>query len=182
AVFLIFLILMTTVAFPMPKVYRQAYAPTTISSGSLSVIPNEPVKEWINMLYWTRTRLSGSTVVCSWWDYGYWLTVLGNVTSLADNATVNGTQIQNIGFIFMSNETQAIKVLKRYNAEYILVYITIYYSSQSGSVGFANAGGDEGKWTWMASISGKAILLLDSAELPLNMEIASLPAGFTPSW
>ncbi|MEM3659801.1 MAG: hypothetical protein QXU11_05225 [Thermoproteota archaeon] len=33
-----------------------------------------------------------------------------------------------------------------------------------------------------ASISGKAILLLDSAELPLNMEIASLPAGFTPSW
>lgn len=32
------------------------------------------------------------------------------------------------------------------------------------------------------SISGKAILLLDSAELPLNMEITSLPAGFLPSW
>lgn len=156
AVFLIFLILMTAVAFPMPKVYRQAYAPTTISSGSLSLIPSEPVREWINMLYWTRTRLSGSTVVCSWWDYGYWLTVLGNVTTLADNATVNGTQIQNIGFVFMSNETQAIKMLKRYDAEYILVYVTIYYSSQSGSVSLANAGGDEGKWVWMASISGKA--------------------------
>ncbi len=156
AVFLIFLILMTTVAFPMPKVYRQAYAPTTISSGSLSLIPSEPVQEWINMLYWTRTRLSGSTVVCSWWDYGYWLTVLGNVTTLADNATVNGTQIQNIGFIFMSNETQAIEMLKRYNAEYILVYATINYDRQTGSVSFANAGGDEGKWVWMASISGKA--------------------------
>jgi dolichyl-diphosphooligosaccharide--protein glycosyltransferase len=156
AIFLIFLILMTSVAFPSPKVYRQVYAPTTISSGSLSMVPPEPVQEWINMLYWTRTRLSSQTVVCSWWDYGYWLTVLGNVTSLADNATVNGTQIENIGFIFMSNETTAIKMLKRYNAEYILVYTTIYYDRQRNTVSFANVGGDEGKWVWMAAISGKA--------------------------
>jgi dolichyl-diphosphooligosaccharide--protein glycosyltransferase len=156
AIFLIFLILMTSVAFPSPKVYRQVYAPTTISSGSLSMVPPEPVQEWINMLYWTRTRLSSKTVVCSWWDYGYWLTVLGNVTSLADNATVNGTQIENIGFIFMSNETTAIKMLKRYNAEYILVYTTIYYNRQRNTVSFANVGGDEGKWVWMAAISGKA--------------------------
>jgi dolichyl-diphosphooligosaccharide--protein glycosyltransferase len=156
AIFLIFLILMTSVAFPSPKVYSQVYAPTTISSGSLSMVPSEPVQEWINMLYWTRTRLSSQTVVCSWWDYGYWLTVLGNVTSLADNATVNGTQIENIGFIFMSNETTAIKMLERYNAEYILVYTTIYYDRQRNTVSFANIGGDEGKWIWMAAISGKA--------------------------
>jgi len=156
AIFLIFIILMTTVAFPTPKVYRQAYAPTTISSGSMSLLPSEPVQEWINMLYWTRTRLNASTVVCSWWDYGYWLTVLGNVTSLADNATVNGTQIENIGFIFMSNETQAIKMLKRYDASYILVYTTIYYDRNKNTVSFANVGGDEGKWVWMAAISGKS--------------------------
>jgi asparagine N-glycosylation enzyme membrane subunit Stt3 len=96
--------------------------------------------------------------VCSWWDYGYWLTVLGNVTTLADNATANRTQIENIGFIFMSNETQAIKMLKRYNAEYILVYVTFYYDAKSSSISFGHYswGGDEGKWVWMASISGKA--------------------------
>jgi dolichyl-diphosphooligosaccharide--protein glycosyltransferase len=150
AIFMIFLILMTSIAFPMPRVYRQVYSPTTISSGSLSLVPDRPVQEWIDMLYWTRTRLNATTVVCSWWDYGYWLTVLGNVTTLADNATVNGTQIQNIGFIFMANETQAIKMLKRYNVEYILVYTTI---KTDGS--WAGAGGDEGKWIWMAAISGK---------------------------
>jgi hypothetical protein len=69
---------------------------------------------------------------------------------------VNGTQIENIGFIFMSNETTAIKMLKRYNAEYILVYTTIYYDRQRNTVSFANVGGDEGKWVWMAAISGKA--------------------------
>ena len=155
AVFLIFLMLMVNLAFPMPRVYTQAYTPTTISSGSLSVSPqylSTPVREWIDMLHYMRTTLSPTTVVCSWWDYGYWMTVLGNVTSLADNATVNGTQIENIGFIFMANETQAMKMLKLYNASYILVYTTI--RADTGE--WINAGGDEGKWIWMAAISGKA--------------------------
>ncbi|MEM3550503.1 MAG: STT3 domain-containing protein [Candidatus Bathyarchaeia archaeon] len=151
AIFLIFIVLMTNVAFPMPKVYRQVYAPTTISSGSMSIIPSQPVQEWVDMLKWTRNHLTHSTVVCSWWDYGYWLTILGNVTTLADNATINTTQIENIGFIFMSNETQAIEMLKLYNASYILVYVTI---DRNGNL--ANLGGDEGKWMWMASISGKS--------------------------
>jgi dolichyl-diphosphooligosaccharide--protein glycosyltransferase len=151
AVFLIFLMLMVNLAFPMPRVYKQVYAPTTISSGSLSVLPEQPVQEWINMLKWMRDNLKSSTVVCSWWDYGYWLTVLGNVTSMADNATVNSTQIENIGFIFIANETQAMKMLERYKAEYILVYTTI---DTGGN--WVNAGGDEGKWTWMAAISGNA--------------------------
>jgi len=156
AVFLIFLVLMTNFAFPMPKVYSQAYTPTTISSGSLSLRVNQPVQEWINMLTWTRRNLNSSTIVCSWWDYGYWLTVLGNVTTLADNATVNGTQIENIGFIFIANEEQAMKMLERYNSgnrrvEYILVYVTIDVEGN-----FANLGGDEGKWMWMAAISGNA--------------------------
>ncbi|MEM3464746.1 MAG: STT3 domain-containing protein, partial [Candidatus Bathyarchaeia archaeon] len=36
AVFLIFIVLMVNLAFPMPRVYTQAYTPTTISGGSLS--------------------------------------------------------------------------------------------------------------------------------------------------
>ncbi|MEM2911303.1 MAG: STT3 domain-containing protein [Candidatus Bathyarchaeia archaeon] len=151
AIFLIFLVLMTSIAFPMPKVYRQVYAPTTISGGSLSIVPEAPVQEWVNMLKWTRDNLQGTTVVCSWWDYGYWLTILGNVTSLADNATINSTQIENIGFIFIANETQALRMLKLYDAEYVLVFVTIDYNGN-----WLNAGGDEGKWMWMASISGKA--------------------------
>jgi dolichyl-diphosphooligosaccharide--protein glycosyltransferase len=150
AIFLIFIILMSTMAFPSPKVFRQAYAPVTITAGSLSIAPNEPVAEWFNMLAWTGNNLNSKTVVCSWWDYGYWLTILGNVTSLADNATINSTQIQNIGFIFMSNETQAIKMMKRYNSSYILVFVTTGYDGNWVDW----AGGDNGKWTWMARISG----------------------------
>jgi dolichyl-diphosphooligosaccharide--protein glycosyltransferase len=150
AVLLIFIILMSNLAFPSPKVFRQAYAPVTITAGSLSIAPNEPVAEWLNMLDWTKNNLDSKTVVCSWWDYGYWLTILGNVTSLADNATINSTQIQNVGFIFVSNETQALKMLKRYNVSYILVFVT--FDINGNWIDWA--GGDNGKWTWMARISG----------------------------
>lgn len=150
AVFLIFLVLMTNFAFPMPKVYSQAWSPVTITASSLPIAPTKPVHEWLDMLSWTKSNLEATTVVCSWWDYGYWLTVLGNVTSLADNGTVNLTQIENIGFTFMSNETQALKMLKKYDADYILVFTT--FDVYGRWIGY----GDEGKWSWMARISGKS--------------------------
>lgn len=158
AVFLIFLVLMTNFAFPMPKVYKQAWSPVTITAGSLPIAPNEPVQEWLDMLEWTNTNLEATAVVCSWWDYGYWLTVMGNVTSLADNATVDTIQIQNIGFIFMANETQAIKMLKDYDAKYILVFTTFALGESDDGQYYAYwvGYGDEGKWMWMARISGKA--------------------------
>ena len=111
------------------------------------------------MLSWTQNNLESTTVVCAWWDYGYWLSILGNVTTLADNATINSTQIENIGFIFMANETQSLKMLALYNAKYILVFTTlgIGTSSTTGYYVASPAGyGDEGKWMWMARISGQA--------------------------
>jgi len=163
AVFMVFLILMTNFAISpqsggIPKVLSQAYAPMTITAGSLPLSTQEPVREWMDMLVWTRSNLNSSTVVCAWWDYGYWLTMLGNVTSLADNATINTTQIENIGFTFMANETRALKMLQQYNAKYVLVFVTLGLSQQSdGSITVREAGyGDDGKWMWMARISGEA--------------------------
>jgi dolichyl-diphosphooligosaccharide--protein glycosyltransferase len=164
AVFMVFLILMTNFAISpqsggIPKVLSQAYAPITITAGSLPISPQEPVREWMDMLVWTRGNLNSGTVVCAWWDYGYWLTLLGNVTSLADNATINYTQIENVGLIFMANETRSLKMLKRYDAKYILVFTTVRLSQSTTGSGYdvVEAGyGDEGKWMWMARISGQA--------------------------
>jgi dolichyl-diphosphooligosaccharide--protein glycosyltransferase len=166
AIFLVFILIVTNLAFSpqsggMPRVYGQAYSPITISAASLPLGGNlaEPAPEWLNMLSWTQNNLQSTTVVCSWWDYGYWLGIMGNVTTLADNATINGTQIENIGFIFMANETQSLQMLEKYNAKYILVFITLSIGQSSteqyyvaSSAGF----GDEGKWVWMARISGQA--------------------------
>jgi dolichyl-diphosphooligosaccharide--protein glycosyltransferase len=165
AIFLVFVILVTNLAFSpqsggMPRVYSQAYAPITISAASLPVAPSEPATEWVDMLSWTQNNLQSTDVVCAWWDYGYWLSILGNVTTLADNATVNSTQIENIGYIFMAPENESLKMLAPYNAKYILVFVTLQIgqsSTQQGSyvVSFSRFG-DEAKWSWMARISGQA--------------------------
>ncbi len=166
AIFLVFIILVTNLAFTpqnsgVPRVYGSAYVPIAISAGSLPVggsTLSTPVDEWTDMLSYTQNNLNPGTIVCSWWDYGYWLGILGNVTTLADNATINATQIENIGYIFMANETQSMKMLKQYNATYILVFVTLGLSQTSTGSYVADFGqwGDEAKWSWMARISGGA--------------------------
>ena len=167
AIFLVFMLLVTNLAFSpqtggMPRVYGQAYAPITISSASLPIAGSlpSPAEEWLNMLSWTQNNLQSTTVVCAWWDYGYWLSVLGNVTTLADNATINTTQIENIGYIFMAPEDKAMQMLKAYDAKYILVFITLQLAQSTTDQGsyvvqFSRFG-DEAKWSWMARISGEA--------------------------
>jgi dolichyl-diphosphooligosaccharide--protein glycosyltransferase len=162
AVFLIFLILVFEFAFApqsggVPAVYKQAYSPITITAASLPIIPNQPVMQWIDMLAWTRSNLNPTDVVACWWDYGFWLTIGGNVTTLNDNATINDTTIQNVGFMMMANETESVKMLKLYDVKYILVFTTLSLQTSSGATYALEAGyGDEGKWSWMARISAES--------------------------
>jgi dolichyl-diphosphooligosaccharide--protein glycosyltransferase len=166
AIFLVFTLLVTQLAFSpqssgIPRVYGQAYNPLTVTAGSLPITPNEPAPEWTNMFSYTQRNLQSTDVIAAWWDYGYWLGILGNVTTLADNATVNATQIENIGFSMMANETNSLKMLEQYDAnrvKYILVFTTLQITQASGQQYVASPGrwGDEGKWTWMAKISGQA--------------------------
>ncbi len=155
-IILMFLLLTVTFVLPsagstFPRVVDRAYSPTTIASSSLPM--RTQVSDWLDALNWMRVNLEQTDVVASWWDYGYWITTIANKTTLADNGTVNATQIGLIGEMFMSNETEAIKFLKEYDVDYVVVYQSF---RQDGS----DAGyGDEGKWIWMARIPG-----LDDAE------------------
>ena len=95
-----------------------------------------------------RVNLPSDAVVLSWWDYGYWITTIANTTTLADNGTINGTQIGKIGEVFMSNETEAIKIIEEYDVTHVVIFIT--FGSDDSDYGY----GDEGKCRWMARIRG----------------------------
>ena len=148
AIMIIFLLLTVNYAIPEPRIYRSAYSPTTIASASLPVRSSSTVPDWIATLGWMRDNLPKGSVVVSWWDYGYWITTLGNQTTIVDNATWNTTQIQNVGRMFMSPEEEAIKILKMYNATHVVVFTT--FDNYGRDIGW----GDEGKWFWMARIAG----------------------------
>jgi len=173
AIFLIFMLLVSSLAFSpqtggLPRAINQAYTPTAISGSSLPIGGSSlttSVDAWINTLDWVKSHVPSNNVVVSWWDYGFWLTYLGNCTTLNDNTTENTTQIENVGFIYMANETQAMQMLSTYNnkdnpgrVNYILVFTVLGISQTStGSYVAIPAGyGDEGKFVWMARISGDA--------------------------
>jgi dolichyl-diphosphooligosaccharide--protein glycosyltransferase len=173
AVFLIFLILVMDLAFSpqtggVPRAIEQSFVPTAISASSLPIggaSLTQPVSAWLDALSWVQSNVPPNNVVVAWWDYGDWLSDIGNVTTLCDNTTYNATQIGNVGFIMMGNENQSMRMLSYYEnfnnpgrVNYILVFLVLAIeqsSSASGQYIAAPAGyGDEGKFVWMARISG----------------------------
>ena len=108
------------------------------------MVPGGMLYDWEESLTWMKNNLDGTDVVASWWDYGYWLTPVGNVTTVNDNATMNSTRIGLTGMALMqTNEINSAKAFRKLRADYVLVYFGYLISG---------LGGDEGKWTWMLQI------------------------------
>lgn len=169
AILVIFVLLMTNLAVSpqtggMPRSVSQAYTPTAISAASLPVGGPDltaPIPAWLDAVTWLKENAKSTDVTVMWWDYGNWLSDLGNVTSLADNTTVNSTQIANVGFMFMGSEEQTMKMLSAYgkaNVKYIAIFMVLLVQpgGTDDALYVSTAGyGDEGKWMWMARISGQ---------------------------
>ena len=125
---------------------QAAESPVTIASASLPMKDSYP--DWLEALNWIKTNLPPDAVIAAWWDYGYWIRVIANRTTLADNGTINMTQIQLIARMFLSNETEAVKILRKLGATHVLIFIT-FRSPMGDDAGY----GDENKWHWMARIA-----------------------------
>ena len=142
-----------------------ADVPSAIANGGTGY--RMQTNDWIDAMNWLSKNTEPHAVIASWWDYGYWITTLGNRTSLADNATLNQTRINTIAKMFMSNEQSGIKIAQDLKADYILVYVVgqIQFIGQTNSNGTdgnggriaiytLGQGGDESKKQWFARIGG----------------------------
>jgi len=136
-----------------------------------TVYSRSAFNDWIQTLSWVRTNTPTNSIIISWWDYGYWFTVLGNRTTIVDNATLNSTRIAQVGQLLMSNVTQSAAMaasIGNGRPVYVAIFITgsvfpltdqttgsttPYYILQvpSGN-GFTAGGGDESKKQWFIRI------------------------------
>jgi dolichyl-diphosphooligosaccharide--protein glycosyltransferase len=144
-----------------------ADVPAAIANGGTGYrIQSE---DWTDAMDWLSKNTEPNAVIASWWDYGYWITTLGNRTSLADNATLNHTRIQTIGKMFVSDEESGMKIAQDLKADYILVYVVgqvRFYAQQNATGTDAGGndnriaiytlgqGGDESKKQWFMRIGG----------------------------
>jgi len=150
----ILLVLILVVLPTFARVTTEAYTPATIATSSFPTAPKEGeeqnYQDWLQALSWMKENLPKDAVVFSWWDYGYWITTLAEKRSLADNGTINSTQIALIARAFILNETMAMPILKEYNVSHVAVYAAWEMSGQQ-QVQFYGVGEDS-KWYWMAKI------------------------------
>jgi dolichyl-diphosphooligosaccharide--protein glycosyltransferase len=152
----VLLILLIAIVPAFSKAVAAAYAPATIATSSIPVIPSEGTKyqDWLEALAWIRDNTPQSSVVMAWWDYGYWITALADRKTLADNGTQNTTQIAMIAQMFMRNETSAVPIMQTYNVSYVTVFVTYATTQQGGQPSFLGAG-EDGKWYWMVRIANQ---------------------------
>jgi dolichyl-diphosphooligosaccharide--protein glycosyltransferase len=114
-----------------------------LASGDVTFV----ARDYVETFAWMRTHTPPGSIVVSWWDYGYWIRVAGNRSSVSDNGTINKTQIAWVGRLMMErNPLEALRIARRWNANYVLAHFGLY------SPGFS---GDENKWQWMIRIAGE---------------------------
>ena len=155
----IFLILLIAIIPTFWTAVRGSYQPATIVTSSIPTAPaaGDELKyqDWLEALSWMRLNTPSDATIFAWWDYGYWITALGDRRTLADNGTQNSTQIGMIAQTFLDNITMALPNLVRYNVSYVAIFITPSSSSSGGTQwqGF----GEDGKWYWMARIGNNTV-------------------------
>ncbi len=139
--------------------------PTAIANGGTGF--RLQTDDWINAMDWLSQNTEPDAVIASWWDYGYWITTLGNRPTLADNATLNHTRIQSLAKMFISDEESGMRIAQDLKADYILVYMVgqVRFYGQLNATGTDAAderiaiytlgqGGDESKKQWFMRIGG----------------------------
>jgi dolichyl-diphosphooligosaccharide--protein glycosyltransferase len=138
----------------------------TIANGG-TVFSHSEIPDWFQALNWMKANTPTNSVIIAWWDYGYWINVMGNRTSVSDNATLNETRIAEIGQMFFQNESAGATTalsMGHGRPTYVLLFLTgseisiggtSYYVIQlpSGN-GFTPGGGDESKKQWFIRIGG----------------------------
>jgi len=128
-------------------------APPTILNGGTNF--NVSNYDWLDAMDWLKNNTPEDAVVASWWDYGYWITTLGERISLADNATLQTIRIQKLGEMLLSPPDRAIELLNELDADYVLIFIAaqkIQVAPQE--VYLLTGGADESKKQWFMRIAG----------------------------
>ncbi|WP_367182893.1 STT3 domain-containing protein [Nitrosopumilus sp.] len=130
--------------------------PTILNGGTNYQIATN---DWKDTLEWIKVNTPPDSVVTAWWDYGYWITTMSDRTTLADNATIDAIQIQNIAKIFLSSPDDAWMMLQEMGSDYVLVFVAAQKLNipDERNLYLLSGGGDESKKQWFMRIAGEPV-------------------------
>lgn len=124
--------------------------PTILNGGSIFLTATN---DWLETLEWMKSNTPKDAIIAAWWDYGYWITTIGERKTLADNATLISELIEALGKIFMSPMPQGLEISNKYNVDYIVVYFSGYKIVTSSNEYFTLLDGDVSKIKNIAKVT-----------------------------
>jgi len=101
----------------VPMAYPEKLNWTNSNSGTPLTILNSGTQfnistnDWLHAMQWLKENTPEDAVIAAWWDYGYWISTLGERKTLADNATLIDWQIRKLASMFMSTPDHAWQIL-----------------------------------------------------------------------
>ena len=97
------------------------FPPTIYNGGSnFTKLSNE---DWLETMNWLKIDTPKDSVVASWWDYGYWITTLGERTSLIDNSTLIDWQIKKMAYALTTTPENAWHILNSHYTDDVSKYM-----------------------------------------------------------
>ena len=97
------------------------FTPSILSGGSS--FTQFASDDWIDATLWLKENTPENSVVASWWDYGYWITTLGERTTLVDNSTLIDWQIKKMGYALITTPENSWHILSSDYSEDISLYL-----------------------------------------------------------
>lgn len=159
---LIIVALLPLLAIANSSSIAATHQPALILSSSVPVLDYDyQYTDWLSALEWIKANVPENSVIATWWDYGYWISVNTRRNSTCDNATLDTKQIQRIARAFLSSEEEALRIFKELNVSYVVVFEPFLKAQVSylGYVYFSPAygglGGDLAKSYQMARWIGE---------------------------
>jgi len=151
---IIILLMMPMIYSPSSNVSSITKIPPTILNGGTNF--HIATNDWVDSLNWIKNNTPEDAVFASWWDYGYWISTMGERATLADNATLDTKVITNIARMLLDSPDESWFALQEMQADYVLIFVagTKLNVDSSQPLYSLGAGGDESKKQWFMRIGG----------------------------
>ena len=132
----IIILLALPLALPLDEnMVISATFPPAILTANANLSPTFVTNDWKDAMQWLKENTPKDAVVASWWDYGYYITTLGERKTLADNATLMDWQIRKIASMLFSNTDNAWKILSSsYLEDVSPYYITLPFNPEERKI------------------------------------------------
>jgi len=152
----IIILLVIPISFPSSNWVTAAKSPPTILNGG-SAYPVS-TNDWIESMEWIKNNTPKDAVIASWWDYGYWISTLGERATINDNSTLFTSVIENMAKMFLSSPKEGWQILRDMQADYVVVFVSgqrLAVDNNDQALYLLQGGGDESKKQWFIRIAEK---------------------------